>query len=511
MPQGAGYSAQKEEFLGASPLQLTDLVVRPQDGALYFIIGGRQTQSGLYRVTYSGAESTAPAPNAPPAAAIEARHALEKFHGVQDPAAVKAAWPHLSSKDRYLRWAARVAVEHQPVAQWSALALDEKQPQAAMDALMALIRVSSLDEFHRAADAPAPDSALRAKIAAALERLDWSKLDDDQRLELLRVHGLLFTRFGHPAADEAKKLAEKFDPHFPAERQDLNAMLCEMLVYLQSPGTAGKTLALMDKAPSQEEQLEYAKSLRMLTAGWTIAQRKEYMNWFLKAASYKGGNSFAKTINNIKKEALAALPADAQADAGLMAIVNTVPKIKTPQEIFGAVLAGRGKVKDWTVEELFPKTEKALAGGRDFDRGRKMFGACGCVACHRINNDGGSNGPDLTAAAGRFNPHDLLESIILPSKEISDQYANSIFVMTNGERITGRIINLHGDNYKVSPNMYDPNDMLDVNVKYVKSITLSKTSPMPEELLSRLKEDEIMDLLAYLLSRGDRTDKMFKK
>jgi hypothetical protein len=40
---------------------------------------------------------------------------------------------------------------------------------------------------------------------------------------------------------------------------------------------------------------------------------------------------------------------------------------------------------------------------------------------------------------------------------------------------------------------------------------MSKVSLMPEGLLDTLKEDEILDLMAYLLSRGDRNSKMFKK
>ena len=194
-----------------------------------------------------------------------------------------------------------------------------------------------------------------------------------------------------------------------------------------------------------------------------------------------------------------------------MTIVNTIPKIKTPQEIFGAILEGRAATKEWTVEELAPKTEKALASGRDFDRGRQMFGACGCVACHRYNNEGGAIGPDLTGVGGRFSPRDLLESIILPSKEVSDQYQQVLITTTDGKRVLGRIINLNNETYSVCENMYDPGTLTSINATQIKSIAPSKISPMPESLLSRLKEDEIMDLLAYLISRGDRDDKMFKK
>ena len=57
------------------------------DGALYFTTGGRGTQSGLYRVTYTGTEPTAAADLHDEAGAKDRqlRHELEAFHGKQDP------------------------------------------------------------------------------------------------------------------------------------------------------------------------------------------------------------------------------------------------------------------------------------------------------------------------------------------------------------------------------------------------------------------------------------------
>ena len=53
-PDGSTYTGELEEFVTGTPLPLTDLVINPTDGAMYFAIGGRKTQSGLYRVTYVG-------------------------------------------------------------------------------------------------------------------------------------------------------------------------------------------------------------------------------------------------------------------------------------------------------------------------------------------------------------------------------------------------------------------------------------------------------------------------
>jgi hypothetical protein len=50
-----------------------------------------------------------------------------------------------------------------------------------------------------------------------------------------------------------------------------------------------------------------------------------------------------------------------------------------------------------------------------------------------------------------------------------------------------------------------------VNARLVEAEERSKVSMMPKGLLDTLKEDEILDLLAYLLSRGDRGHAMFQK
>ena len=98
-PDGASYRAVKEEFLWAKPLGVTDVTIG-RDGALYFTVGGRGSQSALYRVRYTGLESTEPAAPRAADAGTEARaqrRALEAFHGRVDAAAVEAAWAALRS------------------------------------------------------------------------------------------------------------------------------------------------------------------------------------------------------------------------------------------------------------------------------------------------------------------------------------------------------------------------------------------------------------------------------
>ncbi|SKA93278.1 putative heme-binding domain-containing protein [Prosthecobacter debontii] len=506
-PDGASYKATKEDFITGAPLPLTDMVVNPQDGALYFAIGGRRVQSGLYRVTYVGTEDTSPVVRAAMVSnERELRHELEAFHGKSDPKAVDFAWPHLNHADRFIRSAARVAIEHQPVAKWKDKALEETDAGRQLEALLALARLTGLCPSHRAENASV-DATMRDALLAALLKLDWAKLTPDQRLTYVRVTQIVLHRFGNPDDATVQALIAKLDPAFPAPNFELNWLLCETLCYLQAPHAAAKGMALIAQAESQEPQMEYARSLRMLKAGWTPELRKVQLEWFLKAANYKGGASFDKFIEFIRNDSLATFTeAEKTEHAELIA---KKPERKSAIENVGAMFLGRTPTM-WTLDELSKAAETGMTG-RSFDNGRKMFGAAGCFACHRFGNAGGMTGPDLTGSGGRYSPHDLLDQIINPSKEINEQFAPILVTKNNGEILTGVVVNLSGDGVTLNTDASDPNQRVNVDRKEVKSIELSKVSPMPPMLLAMLKKEEILDLLAYVLSGGDSGNAMFKK
>src|SRR6185312_748095 len=158
----------------------------------------------------------------------------------------------------------------------------------------------------------------------------------------------------------------------------------------------------------------------------------------------------------------------------------------------------RSFVKSWTLDELVPIVESGLKQKRDFDKGRSLFAAANCFACHRFDNEGGAAGPDLTGVGGRFSPRDLLESIILPSKVISDQYGAVVIATQDGRVVTGRIVNLFGDSLAILTDMLNPDSLVTVNQSQVEDMKPSPVSMMPEGLLNTLDRDEILDLLAYL-------------
>lgn len=513
-PEGGTFTARLEEFITGIPLPLTDVVVNSHDGAMYFAIGGRKVQSGLYRVTHTDAAETKAVTSDAPTAMAETRRKLEAMHrGGGD---VNEIWPYLSSSEREIRYAARIALEHIPRDQWQEKALNESNSQARVTALLGLARTYERQDkgTEPNIDTPIPTwgsvdvSADRAevtkRIMTAVKDMDLSRLTSDQKLELIRALTVTFVRIAPPSAEDRTAIVEHLKDALPAPTQALNSELAQLITYVQAPYAVEQIVRLLEAAPTQEEQIQYARNLRLLTTGWTPELQERFFKWFTLAAGYEGGSSFQLFVNNIKAEAVANL---SEADqARLKPILDAKPKTDSP--VFTAT--PREFVKEWTMEELVPMLETGLKD-RDFDHGRQMFGAAACFACHRFDNLGGSVGPDLTVLSGRFSPRDILESVLEPSKQISDQYGSVQIVTTDGKVISGRIVNLAGDSFRVQTDMLKPGTLTNVDRRKIDEIVESKVSMMPRGLLNTLDKNEVLDLMAYLLSRGDRNHPMFAR
>lgn len=506
-PKGSSYTGYKEDFISGVPLPLTDMVIHPEDGAMYFAIGGRRVQSGLYRVTYVGDEDTSPAmKKSAGQKERDVRIVLEQFHGKQDDRAVQLAWRYLDHEDPFIRNAARSALESQPAINWGRRAFREQNAAKKIQALLALTRVRGIDPFHRTDSDPAQNNMQGARILGALSDIDYESLDEQDRQALVRTYHVAINRFRGAETDLAGKIISQLDPHFPADNQESNRLLCETLVYLQAPNVAQKAITLLENATTQEEQMEYARSLRMLKTGWTNALRTSYFEWFLKAANFRGGASFVAFIQNIRNDAELTLTNKEKTD--LAELLNREPEIKSPLEAAMSALAGRTNFTDWKLEDLSDAADNMT--GRDFARGRRMFAATACFSCHRFNNEGGATGPDLTSSGGRYSPHDFLDQIINPSKEINEQFVPVQVTMLDDSTVHGVIVNLSKDRVMINTDLTNPNQRTSVDRKLVKSLDPSPVSPMPPMLLGRLEKEEIFDLVAYVLSGGNPEDKRFE-
>jgi putative heme-binding domain-containing protein len=488
-PDGSGYSATFEPFVQGKPFGCTDVDIN-SDGAMYITIGGRGGQSGLYRVTYVGNESTAPAPPDTDSAGIEARalrHKLEAYHGHPNPAAVDDAWPWLSSTDRYLNTAARVAIEWQDLSTWKQRALEETRPTAAITEAIAMAHVG--------------DPALHHDVFELLNRVPIHGLSNEQLISLLRADGLLFLRMGTPDSTERDALIARFDPLFPSQDRFVNRELCRMLIYLNAPDVVTKAMAQLSAATTQEEQLYYIYVLRTQKDYWTLDQRKTYLTMLNAAPStYSGGASLPKYIAHIRAEAIDTLtPAEKNALADLVNAKLT--------QAAAVQIKPRKFVRNWQIEDLLPQIDQ-VSSGRSFARGREVFETIGCTQCHHFQNKGGNVGPDLTGVGGRFSAADIAAKLCNPSRAIADQYANTTIVTKDHDIVEGRLQNEDDKSVTLMTNFFT-NDSTTVQKDKIARRQKSKLSPMPQGLIDNLEQTEIFDLIAYLRSGGNAKDRAF--
>ena len=434
---GATYAADQEDFVTGRPLNVTDGCIGP-DGAMWFITGGRGTQSGLYRVTF-----------------VSDRNDLSD---TSDSSHQNAA--------RFERHAERLALESRPVTEWRAAALRSGQ----MHELLALARVGEKADLQ-----PILDAVMKAAPKPTLDAL--------------RVISVAISRHGEPAQKDALRAWAAY----PANETFLDRELCRLLVYLKSPTVIEKTMPLLQAATSSEDLLFYPFILRHLDDGWTLQQRRVVFEALNKAEKMNGASTFFKAIADTRSELAAAMkPQEAQQ---LAAVIHP----QKPAPLSPHALPGH-TFKNWTMADLEPLLAKMDAKTRNRDSARDALIRTQCVFCHRVSSDpalpAGVFGPDLTQVSARFGRRDLLDHILNPSKFIDEKFRLVTVTTTDGKTISGSLESEDDERLVLKPNPLAP-ETAEIGKSMIQQRSISEISPMPAGLLNTLKADQILDLLAW--------------
>ncbi|HEY1108320.1 MAG TPA: hypothetical protein VGE76_06800, partial [Opitutaceae bacterium] len=81
----------------------------------------------------------------------------------------------------------------------------------------------------------------------------------------------------------------------------------------------------------------------------------------------------------------------------------------------------------------------------------------------------------------------------------------------DGSTMIGRVINEEGGNLSIMANPFMPDDLTRVPTADVVSRKTYNISQMPPGLINGFNEEELRDLVAYILSGGNPQSPMFKK
>ena len=528
IPKGSSYEAAREEFLSGTPLPLTDMIAGT-DGALYFATGGRGLDSRLYRLRYTGTEDamTEAVTSANTDALRSLRHRLEEFHGVQDPRAINLAIENLNDPDRHIRYAARVALEHQPVASWINQFNQETDERTIIEMGIALAHQG--------------DKSMQSLLLKKLHPIKLEQLSDYYKIALLRTYSLACIRMGEPSPKDQLATAKKLNAYFPHTNNAVTRELGQLLLYLKSDGSTEKLVQLLEKHTKEKtvaegvamiseettlrseqygplireviakmppsESIYYGMLLSHATDGWSKELRERYFLWFYDVLGAKGGMSFKAYMENVRLQAMTQVPAKEkdyfQELSGVYSPSTAVAELPEPI----------GPGGNYTGDDI---SQILWGGGMDdyqgtIAAGERAYQAAMCVLCHRMRGEGGAAGPDLTQAHTKFSSYEMLFALYSPNDEISDQYANTLFHLNDGKKIAGRVKTEEGDSITLMPNPFNEAYTVKLAKTQVIKRELSPISPMPSGLLNRLNEQEVLDLFAYLQSGGDASHAVYTK
>lgn len=477
-PNGASYTATQSNFITGRPLNVTDGAIGP-DGALWFITGGRSTQSGLYRVTFAG-DARFDSPEIPthfPHRDLAPHLPARELHAhLQASPSASEIHTGLAHSDPFIRHAARLALE--------SLAITDRPSEISnLSTALALARVGTDDDRTR-----------------VIEHLLSASLSDP--LATLRVIEIAIARSAHPPAPEIlQKLRSLLDPLFPsADSQALNFQLAKHLVYLRSPTVLPKIIALLEQASSSEDLLFYPFVLRYLKddPSWTEPQYRAVFAALTQAEQLNGASTYFKAIADTRAELATSVP-PALATRLASVIAPPQPAALTPHALPGHTF------KNWTLDDLDPLLAQ-VDHGRSFEEAKKALVSTQCVFCHRVAADNslpaGVFGPDLTQVSARFGRRDLLDHILNPSKVIDEKFRYLTITKTDGSLITGALDSEDDERLTLKPNPL-ATETVEIGKSMIKHRKESPQSPMPTGLLNGLKPPQILDMLAWFEAQGN--------
>ena len=151
--------------------------------------------------------------------------------------------------------------------------------------------------------------------------------------------------------------------------------------------------------------------------------------------------------------------------------------------------------KDSSALEQRNNAMQALADmkGGDAENGKQVFRR-GCLACHKVYNEGQDFGPDMMKVGMRLTKYKLVESIIDPNADVDKKYLSTLISTSSGKIVTGLLVSENKDEVVI----FDGKVKRVIKVADIEERKTLKQSSMPEGLAGTISPAEFLDVIAFL-------------
>jgi putative heme-binding domain-containing protein len=126
-----------------------------------------------------------------------------------------------------------------------------------------------------------------------------------------------------------------------------------------------------------------------------------------------------------------------------------------------------------------------------------------CITCHAIGGSGGTLGPDFTSIGASAPVDYLIDSILLPQKQIKEGYHVVMITKKDGTVAAGK---LASENDIIVTVQDAADQLIEIPKSTIASQEMSPISLMPPGLTQSLRKDEFADLIKFMSRLGKEGD-----
>jgi putative heme-binding domain-containing protein len=455
----------------------------------------------------------------------------------------------LKSPDRFVRYAARLALEHTPRSEWMKMVMAETNVVALTEGLMAIANTTPEGQAQ---------TELRPVFDKLITLMQRASLGAEEKIRVLRafqiaavqvpngvdpeirkqVHGALIKQF--PSAAPTGTWVECTNgtaPFSSCAPYLLAHHMAKVLSYAGEPDVIRRILAIVPKDDQdQPGQIDFMYSLRNIDSGWTKAEKQQAIDWFSKASKWRGGSTFAGHVNNIfdatidaftdeeKQQAYQAAPLFAPlTDAEAITAVSgrggagAAPGVGVPAGAAAPATPGRGRGRGPTVPAtarnvpldrqerydnlVFPRgggpgSLVGRGGAPNATEGERVFRDT-CAQCHRFGTLGSDYAPDLTKVAERMARRDILRSIFFPNEKIDPKFTTTVIGTKDGRTLRGLVVNETAQDVVLKT--VSEAEPVTVPKAQIAKRSTARASIMPEDLPDKVTDAGVRDVTAYIM------------
>lgn len=269
---------------------------------------------------------------------------------------------------------------------------------------------------------------------------------------------------------------------FPSDDWRLNREITRVFAYLQTDGALDRILEELTHEQDRKQQIHYIDMAVRFEDGWTDTLIDQVTGWFVRAAQ-NGSGGWA--IASMRSDFLNHIP-DHHAEIASASIEQA-------QSSEGVSIAAGRELSEEEVDNLIFNPQ-ALHGNPS--NGVMAYFKAACASCHTMGPVGIQYGPDLTNIGQRFTREDLVRKLVNPSENIADQYLAMNIRKGDGTVVTGTI--LDENSQRVILQLPGGGEMT-IPASDITSMEESDVSTMPDGLLGLLSNQEMRDLILFLV------------